>query len=385
MLSEVIGFQERTARIMPFHHAHGLAPDATIIGLRRQHRVPFGKKLLGRVLNGLGEPIDGKGPLGPLNRKEMLRAAPPAVERPRIEAPFVTGQKVIDSLLTLGIGQRAGLFAGSGVGKSTLLGEIARGAQSDLNVIALIGERGREVRPFLDDYLGAEGCARSVIVVSTSDQTPLMRVRAAQTAITIADGFRSQGAKVLLLLDSLTRLAMAQREIGLLLGEPPSSRGYTPSVFYLLANLLEQLGNTPDGSVTGILTVLVDGDDMDEPISDAVRGILDGHLVLDRSLAEKGHYPAIAVNRSLSRVFRDVTTKEHQAAAQKIRSILATWQEVADLVRIGAYAKGSSPRVDRALMLLPKVEQFLMQRAGSFSSFQDTRKQMEEIAAAWPF
>lgn len=292
VLAETIGFDHGMAQIMPYHHAEGLHPDATVVGLGRKLHVPIGDTLLGRVVDGLGAPIDGRGPLRCPGWQVVQRDAPPPLSRPRIEEPFVTGQRVIDGILTCGQGQRVALLAGSGVGKSTLLGEIAKGGRADLNVIALIGERGREVRPFLDDCLGPEGLARSVVIVSTSDQPPLLRVRAAQTAVTIADYFRRQGGNVLFLLDSLTRMAMAQREIGLMLGEPPSARGYTPSVFQLLSSLLEQLGRTQQGVITGILTVLVDGDDMDEPISDAVRAIVDGHIVLDRKLAERVHFPA---------------------------------------------------------------------------------------------
>jgi flagellum-specific ATP synthase len=285
----------------------------------------------------------------------------------------------------MGRGQRVGLFSGAGVGKSTLLGEIAKGAVSDLNVIALVGERGREVRPFLESCQGPEGLARSVVVVSTADEPPLLRIRATQTAISIADYFRSQGAHVLLLLDSLTRLARAQREIGLLMEEPPSARGYTPSVFELLSQTLEHLGTSATGSITGILTILVDGDDMDEPVSDAVRAIVDGHIVLDRKIAEKGHFPAVNVSASISRVFRDVTSREQQAAARKIRAILSTYSDVVDLIRVGAYTRGTSPQVDRAVDLLPAVEMFLRQEVGSYAPFEETRQVMEQIAAAWPF
>jgi flagellum-specific ATP synthase len=277
-----------------------------------------------------------------------------------------------------------GLFSGSGVGKSTLLGEIAKGAQSDLNVIALIGERGREVRPFLDDCLGPGGLKDSVTIVSTADETPLMRVRAAETAVTLASAFRAEGAHVLLMLDSMTRVAVAQREIGLQLGEPPSARGYTPSVFQLLAHLLEQLGATETGTVTGIVSVLVDGDDMDEPISDSVRAVVDGHFVLDRKLAEMGHFPAIDVSRSVSRVFLDVTTPEHQQVAGKLRTILATYNDVADLIRIGAYTPGSSAEVDMAIKLMPVLRTLLRQGIGEYARFDETVVAMQQIAAAWP-
>ncbi|MEX2287352.1 MAG: EscN/YscN/HrcN family type III secretion system ATPase, partial [Planctomycetaceae bacterium] len=262
---------------------------------------------------------------------------------------------------------------------------IAKGAESDLNVIVQIGERGREVRPFIEDCLGPKGLARSIVVVSTSDETPLMRVRAAETSVAIADYFRGKGANVLFLMDSLTRLATAQREIGLLLGEPPSARGYTPSVFQLLSNVLERLGMSAEGSITGVLTVLVDGNDMDEPVSDAVRAMLDGHIILDRQIAEKGHFPAISVPHSLSRVIRDVTDSEHQTAAQKLRNILATHAEVDVLIRVGAYAKGNSAQVDRAVALMPALQMFLRQAIETYSPFDETRQAMAQIAAAWPY
>jgi flagellum-specific ATP synthase len=383
--AEVIGFDGEVAQIMPFGATDGLHPNTLVVGLRRKQRVPVGEELLGRVINALGVPIDGQGPLCARRWADVTRLAPCPLERQPIREPLVTGQRVIDALLTLGRGQRVGLFAGSGIGKSTLLGEIAKGSTADLNVIAMIGERGREVRPFLENCLGRVGRARSVVVVSTADQSPLLRVRATQMAIVIADHFRAQGANVLMLLDSLTRLAMAQREIGLMMGEPPSSRGYTPSVFQLLSATLEQLGNAAEGSITGILTVLVDGDDLDEPITDAVRAIVDGHIVLDRKIAERGQFPPVNVSASISRTFREVTTPAHQAAARKIRAILSTCSEVADLVRVGAYQRGTSPQVDRALELLPDVETLLRQELGQMCPLDDTRKAMERIAAAWPF
>jgi flagellum-specific ATP synthase len=313
------------------------------------------------------------------------RPAPPALERQRIRQPFVTGIRAIDSVLTCGRGQRVGIFAGSGVGKSTLLGEIAKGSQADVNVIALIGERGREVAPFLEDCLGPDGMERSVVIVATCEQTPLMRVRASQAAIAIADYFRDSGANVLFMIDSLTRLAMAQRELGLLLGEPPSARGYTPSCFQLLANTVERLGNAAVGGITALLTVLVDGGDLDEPISDSVRSLVDGHIVLDRKIAERGFYPAIDVSQSISRVATDVVTREHALAARKFRHVLATHAEVQDLIRIGAYVRGSSPMVDRAIELMPRVEKFLKQDVGERSTFEQTRQGLLQIAAAWPY
>jgi len=383
--AEVIGFSDGIASLVPYEHAEHLRPGMPVVRVGRGLMVPVGKGLLGRVVDGLARPLDGRGPLLTGQRRAVRSAAPPAMNRARIQARFVTGQRAIDGLLTLGRGQRVGIFAGSGVGKSRLLGEIAKNSDADVNVLALIGERGREVRPFLDDCLGPKGLERSIVVLATSDQTPLMRVRAAQVAITMAEHFRESGANVLLLLDSLTRLAMAQREMGLALGEPPSARGYTPSVFQLLATTAERLGYSTQGSITGIMTVLVDGDDLDEPISDAVRSLVDGHIVLDRKLAERGHYPAINIGRSLSRIVHDVVDAAQQLAARKVRAILATYAEVEDLIRIGAYAKGTSPQVDKALELMPLVDGFLKQELEEHPAYEETRAALERIAAAWPF
>jgi flagellum-specific ATP synthase len=383
ILSEVIGFDQGLARLLPFEHTDALRPGLVVRRASHGLRVPVGQELLGRVIDGLGRPIDKKSVLTGPTVKVVRREAPPALERLRIREPFCTGQRAIDGLLTCGRGQRVGIFAGSGVGKSTLLGEIAKGAESDVNVIALVGERGREVRMFLEDSLGLDGLRRSVVVVATSDQSPLMRVQAAQTAVSIADRFRHQGKNVLLMLDSMTRVAMAQRELGLALGEPPSARGYTPSVFQLLATLVEQLGTSAHGSITGILTVLVEGGDMDEPVADTMRSLLDGHIVLDRKLAERGHFPAISVAQSVSRVAREVTDAKLQMAARAARAILATYADVEDLIRIGAYAKGSSPKVDRAIELIEPVERFLQQDVGESSTFEQTRGALEQIAGRW--
>ena len=385
VLAEVIGFDDGEAYLLPYEQPEFIQPGMSVSRLGHGLSVPVGKGLLGRTLDGLGRPVDGLGALTQCIRIPMTSDAPEALQRARIREPFVTGQRAIDGLLTLGRGQRVGIFAGSGVGKSTLLGEIAKGASSDVNVIALIGERGRELGPFIEDCLGAEGLARSVVVVATCEQTPLMRVRAAQVAITMADYFRELGSNVLFLCDSLTRLAMAQREMGLQLGEPPSARGYTPSVFQLLATTAERLGNSAKGSISGILTVLVDGDDLDEPISDAVRSIVDGHIVLDRKLAEKGQYPPINVSRSISRIARDVTDASQQGASQKFRAIMAEYANAEDLIRIGAYAKGSSPKVDRAVELLPAINAFLRQGVDERTTFEDTKTALQRIASAWNF
>jgi flagellum-specific ATP synthase len=383
--AEVIGFKDGLAYLVPYEQGEELSPGMTVVRKGRGLSVPVGDGLLGRIVDGLGRPVDGGGPLKGCEPRSVTQDAPAAMERARIRHPFVTGQRALDGLLTMGRGQRVGIFAGSGVGKSTLLGEIAKGCEADVNVIALIGERGREVRPFLDDCLGPQGMAKSIVVVATCDQTPLMRVRASQVAGTIADHYRAAGLNVMLMMDSLTRLAMAQRELGLALGEPPSARGYTPSCFQLLANTVERLGNAAVGSITGILTVLVDGGDLDEPISDAVRSLVDGHIVLDRRLAERGQYPAVSISQSISRVANEVTDAEHQKAARKMREVLATYADAEDLIRIGAYAKGTSPAVDKAVELRPAILSFLKQEMDERTDFAQTRAMMEQIAGAWPF
>lgn len=385
VLAEVIGFNDRLAQLVAFEHGEEVAPGMPVVRTGRGLKVPVGDGLLGRVVDGLGRPMDNLGPLADCPLRSVHKGSPAAMERARILQPFVTGQRAIDGLLTMGLGQRVGIFAGSGVGKSTLLGEIARGSSADVNVIALIGERGREVKPFLDDCIGPDGMAKSVVVVATCDQTPLLRVRATQTALAVADHFRADGLNVMLMVDSLTRLAMAQRELGLALGEPPSARGYTPSVFQILANTVERMGCAAKGSITGILTVLVDGGDLDEPISDSVRSLVDGHIVLDRKLAEKGHYPAVSVGQSISRIANDVTDGPHRAAARKIRALLATYAEAEDLIRIGAYTKGSSPPIDRAIELRPAVLGFLRQDVHHRTSFAETRAAMSRLAEGWPF
>ncbi len=383
--AEVIGFEDDVAHLVPFEQADNLRPGMTVLRKGGGLTIPVGRGVLGRVIDGLGRPLDEHGPLSGCTMHPVNRPAPPALDRRRIREPFVTGIRAIDSVLTCGRGQRIGIFAGSGVGKSTLLGEIAKGSNADVNVIALIGERGREVAPFLEDCLGERGMDKSAVVVATCEQTPLMRVRATQAAIAIADAFRDNGANVLLMVDSLTRLAIAQRELGLLLGEPPSARGYTPSVFQLLANTIERLGNASVGGITALLTVLVDGGDMDEPVADAVRSFVDGHIVLDRKIAERGFFPAINISRSISRVASDVSDKEHLLASRKLRAILSTYAEVQDLIRIGAYVRGSSPQVDKAIELMPRVEAFLKQDVGETSTMEKTRTGLFQIANAWPY
>ncbi len=381
--AEVIGFDQDEVQIMTFDSNTSVQRDDMVIGRNQKMKIPVGFSMLGRIIDAIGRPIDGLGELEIDDRVDIKFNTPNPLDRTNIELPFITGIRAIDGLNTMGRGQRVGLFAGSGVGKSTLLGDIARNAESEVNVVALIGERGREVRPFVEQALGKEGLEKSILVVSTSDQSPLARVRASETAIVIANWFREQGKNVLLMLDSLTRLSTAQRELGLLLGEPPTSRGYTPSVFQKMAVLLEQLGTSKRGSITGILTVLVDGDDMNEPIADAARSILDGHIVLDRKLAHKGHFPAIDILASASRLFTEVANDTHQSAAISLRQIMATYRDVEDLIQIGAYRKGAIPVTDAAVAALPTVNQFLQQPIGQPTTYDDTTTRMQDIAQAY--
>ncbi len=365
---------------MPLGSMAGIQPDSTVRSVSHAFKAPVGNALVGRVLDGLGNPIDGKGPLGNTEWASTNAAPPHPLQRSVIEEPLVTGVRVIDGMLTCGKGQRIGIFAGSGVGKSTLLGSITRNSESDISVIALIGERGREVREFLERDLGAEGLARSVVVVSTSDQPALVRLKAALVAMTIAESFRDDGYDVMFMMDSVTRYAMAQREIGLSIGEPPASKGYTPSVFALLPRLLERAGRGKVGSITGIFTVLVEGDDFNEPISDAVRGILDGHIILSRTLAAGNHYPAIDVLGSVSRVMPSITSNEHMAAAAFARKYLAAYDKIRDLVNIGAYVGGSDPESDLALKVIPAINGFLRQGRAEASSFDQTVDALETIS-----
>jgi flagellum-specific ATP synthase len=379
LLGEVVASSREESRIMTFMHAEGLRPGLQVVASGRHLRVPVGKSVLGRTLNGLGHPVDDGPQLTGCRYRSVSSHTPGAMRRRPIAKPLVTGQRCIDGLLTLGHGQRIGVFAGSGIGKSTLMGEIAKYAVADINVIALVGERGREVRPFIEDCLGPECLQRSVVVVATSDQTPLMRIQAVRTAIEIASSFREQGGNVLFFLDSLTRLAQAQRELGLSRGETPGTRGYPPSVHNLLANTMERLGNDEHGSITGIITVLVDGDDMDEPIADAARSILDGHLVLDRTLAARGHFPAVNVLQSVSRLFREVTTPEHQAAVTVLRRNLMAYDDIRDLIRTGLYQQGTAPEVDEAIRRMPLIESFLKQRPGEHSDWRQTGDHLKRL------
>ena len=375
--AEVIGFRDKRVLLMPFEIVPGINNGSLVVLKKKESSVQVGRHLLGRVIDGRCAPLDQKGALIPIAGKtedrELYQKPSDVLTRRLIRDPLDLGVRSINGLLTCGKGQRVGIMAGSGVGKSVLLGMMARHTSADVNVIALIGERGREVREFIERDLGPEGLARSIVVVATSDQSPLLRLRAAFLATSIAEFFRDQGSDVLLMMDSITRLAMAQREIGLSMAEPPASKGYTPSVFSMLPKLLERAGTSPGtGSITGLYTVLVEGDDMDDPIADAARSILDGHIVLNRALAHRNHFPAIDVLQSASRVMPAVISKEHQEWAGQIREWMALYKQVEDLVNVGAYVKGSNPRIDTALLMHDKIEKFLRQGMHERASFAET-------------
>lgn len=377
--AEVVGFREGYVLLMPLGETKGIGPGCQVVSAQKVLQVKVGPELLGRVIDGLGNPIDGKGPI--LCQKEYpIQADPPApLERPVIKDSLYVGVRAIDGLITMGQGQRIGIMAGSGVGKSTLLSMIARNTEADISVIALVGERGREVKEFIERDLGEEGLKRSVVVVATSDKPALVRIKGALTATAIAEYFRDRGRKVVLMMDSVTRFAMAQREVGLTVGEPPATRGYTPSVFVLLPRLLERAGTSAKGSITGIYTVLVDGDDMNEPIADAVRSILDGHIVLSRNIAAQNHFPAIDVLASVSRVMSAVVPKEHMEANRKLRALMAVYKEAEDLIHIGAYVKGSSPKIDEAVQKIDAINDFLCQGVFEVQSFEETIQRLEGI------
>ncbi len=377
--AEVVGFKEKKVLLMPLGEMAGIAPGSKVVASGHYLRVNVGDNLLGRVLDGLGNVIDA-GTIPFTHETTDVNNQPPnPLLRDPIDEPLTLGVKAIDSLITCGKGQRMGIFAGSGVGKSTLLGMIARNTSADINVIALIGERGREVREFIEHDLGKEGLKRSVLVVATSDQPALVRLKGAQIATAIAEYFRDKGKDVLLMMDSLTRFSMAQREVGLAVGEPPVTRGYTPSVFALLPKLLERAGRSDKGSITGLYTVLVDGDDFNEPISDTVRGILDGHILLSRKLATLGRYPAIDVLGSISRVMPKIVTDEHLIASRKMREFLAVYNEAEDLINIGAYKRGSSAKIDEAIDKNEACVNFLKQDVKQKVEFQDCINEMQAV------
>ncbi len=381
IMAEVVGFNEQRVILMPLGELDGLHAGSFVQPLGRSFGVDAGPGLLGRIVNGLGHPIDGLGPLGSVERVPLAAEPPNPLARRIIDEPIETGVRAIDGLLTIGRGQRVGIFAGSGVGKSTLLGMIARHASADVNVIALLGERGREVRDFIENSLGTEGLARSVVVVATGDQAALVRARGALVATAIAEYFRDQGKHVLLMLDSVTRVAMAWREIGLATGEPPTTKGYPPSVFASLPRLLERAGNSENGGITGIYTVLVDGDDFNEPVADATRSILDGHIVLTRKIASSGHFPAIDILESKSRVRDQIISREQREEAETFLRTEASYREKEDLIMVGAYQKGSSLQVDAAVQHRDNMVAFLRQRADEPSSFSNTQTEIRDLSA----
>ncbi len=377
--SEIVGFRNNKILLMPLGETVGVAPGCRVKLNPEPLKVPVSNALLGRVLNGLGNPIDSKPFIFSKHMRSVYNTPPNPLKRKLISERLETGIRAIDGLITLGKGQRIGIFAGSGVGKSVLLGMMARYTDADVNVIVMVGERGREVRDFIERDLGEEGLKKSVVIVATSDQAATVRIKSALIGTTIAEYFRDQGKNVLLLMDSLTRVSMAQREIGLAIGEPPASKGYTPSVFALMPRLLERAGNSDKGSITGLYTVLVDGDDMDEPIADAARSILDGHIVLSRKIATKGHYPAIDVLESVSRVKNDVMTDKQKKLSIKLLDQMATYRESEDLINIGAYSKGTNTKIDNAIENNENINNFLRQNIDDKSNFLNTLDGLEEI------
>lgn len=377
--AEVVGFNEHNILLMPLGEMKGIGVGSTVSSKREVVRVEVGDNLKGRILDGLGRPIDNLGSINVKKYYPVEADAPHPLKRKRINEPLSLGVKAIDSLLTIGKGQRVGIFAGSGVGKSTLISMIARNTKADINVIALIGERGKEVREFIERDLGEEGLKRSVVIVATSDQPALVRQKGAFVATAVAEYFRDQGKDVLLMMDSLTRFAMAQREIGLAVGEVPVSRGFTPSVFGIFPKLLERAGNSDKGSITGLYTVLVDGDDLSEPVTDAARGILDGHIVLSRKLANKNQFPAIDILGSISRVMNDIVSDDHKKIASSLRRTLATYYDSEDLINIGAYVRGSNPRIDYAIDNIESIRNFMAQGIEQNFSYEETINMFRKV------
>jgi len=374
--AEVVGFKNEFVILMPYTTVNDISPGSIVEASLKPLEIKVGSQLIGSVIDSVGLPLDGSPLPKGLKSVPTEQEPPNPLKRPPISTAIDVGVRLIDSLLTVGNGQRVGIFAGSGVGKSTLLGMIARNTTADLNVIALIGERGREVREFIERDLGPEGLSRSIVVVATSDQPALMRIKGAYTATAIAEYFRDKGLNVMLMMDSVTRVAMAQREIGLAIGEPPTTKGYTPSVFSILPKLLERTGTNEQGSITAFYTVLVDGDDMNEPIADTVRGILDGHFVLDRDLANKGQYPAVNILKSISRVMNNIVDPSHIKAAEHLRDVLSTYINSEDLINIGAYKKGSSSQIDEAINLYPSIISFLKQATDEPVTFEESVEQL---------
>ena len=383
VLAEVVGFQKDRLILLPLEHIEGISPGDAVTARTTPRYITLSDDVLGRVLNGLGEPIDNKGQLTGVDKKALDANSPPPLSREKITEPLALGIRSIDGMLTCGRGQRVGIFAGSGIGKSVLLGDIANSSEADVNVVALIGERGREVREFLEEDLGEEGLGRSVVVVATADSPPIQRVKAAFVAVTIAEYFRDKGKNVLFMMDSLTRFAQSQRQIGLAAGEPPAAKGYCPSVFSLMPRLIERLGCAETGSITGILTVLVENDDLTDPVADSAKSLLDGHIVLSRKLADRGHYPAVDVLASVSRLMPAVVSKEHKAAARKLKEIYATYADAEDLINIGAFSPGSNRRIDGAIALIDRINDFFIQPTRQRTGFEETVKQLTAITQSW--
>lgn len=377
--AEVVGFRDNRILLMPLGSTAGITPGAIVTSTSEQLRIAVGPHLIGRILGGLGQPIDGKGPIASGTTRGISSPPIPVLQRRRIKETVRTGIKAIDIPSALGKGQRMGIFAGSGVGKSVLLGMIARGSSADVNVIALLGERGREVKEFIERDLGPEGLKRSVVVAVSSDQPSLVRIKGAMVATAIAEYFRDEGKDVMLLMDSVTRIAMAQREVGLAVGEPPATRGYTPSVFAMLPKLLERAGSTEKGSITGLYTVLVEGDDFNEPVSDAVRSILDGHVALSRRLAAMNQYPAVDILDSISRLMKDISTEEEIELAGRVRELIATYRESEDLINIGAYSKGSNPKIDLAIEKMDALNQFFAQPIKELCDHEESLVELRAI------
>lgn len=377
--AEVVGFRGQISLLLSLVDGKGISQGCRVYPTGHTMQIGLSPALLGRVVNAIGDPMDKKPPIIPDEFRDIEQAPPDSFGRPRIKDVFATGVRAIDSTLTFGEGQRIGLFAGSGVGKSTTMGMIARYCDADINVIALVGERGREVQDFIEASLGEEGMKRSVCVIATGDQPAMMRMKCLLTATTIAEYFRDQGKKVMLMVDSVTRMAMAARDVGLAVGEPPTMKGYTPSVFSLIPRVLERAGKAEKGSITAIYAVLVEGDDMNEPVADTVRGVLDGHIVLSRKIAHKNHYPAIDVLGSVSRLFTEITSKEQQQLAGELRNLLAVYNENEDLINIGAYERGSNATIDKAINIVPKINAFLQQGIYDQIAFADTLQQLKSI------
>ncbi|RKP55457.1 flagellar protein export ATPase FliI [Cohnella endophytica] len=376
VLAEVVGFRNNRVLLMPLGELDSVGPGCDVVATGGPLTVQVGSELLGKVLDGLGKPLDGTSLPARMPHYSTNNSPGNPLQRPRVKTPLGVGVRAIDGLLTVGQGQRVGIFAGSGVGKSTLLGMVARNTAADVNVIALVGERGREVLEFVEKDLGPEGLARSVVIVATSDQPALIRIKGALIATTIAEYFRDRGMNVMLMMDSVTRYAMAMREVGLAIGEPPATRGYTPSVFAALPKLLERAGTGPTGSITAFYTVLVDGDDMNEPIADAVRGILDGHIVLHRNLANKGHFPAIDVLSSVSRVMKDIISDDQQSAAEQLKRLLAVYRDSEDLINIGAYQRGSNAEIDKAIQYYDLFKTYTQQKTNEKVTLHDAQERL---------